>query len=92
MGVEIIEMEHHRYFSTCCGGGGGLRASDDKLSIEIAKNRIRDALNAGVEMIITVCPTCESTLLRASGRLSKQIDKFIEVQSLWELLDRSLSG
>ena len=92
LGVEIVEMEHHRYFSTCCGGGGGLRASDDKLSIEIAKNRIRDALNVGVEMIITVCPTCESTLLRASGRLSKQIDKFIEVQSLWELLDRSLSG
>ncbi len=76
----------------CWGGGGGLRASDDKLSIEIAKNRIRDALNVGVEMIITVCPTCGSTLLRASGRLSKQIDKFIEVQSLWELLDRSLSG
>ena len=68
-------MEHNRYFSSCCGGGGGLRAVDDSLSIEISKNRIRDALAVGVEMIITGCPTCESTLLRASGRLVNQIDK-----------------
>ena len=92
LGVEIIEMEHNRYFSTCCGGGGGLRAVDDKLSIEIAKNRVRDALNVGADMIITVCPTCESTLLRASGRLVNQIDKFIDVRSLWDLLDQSLKG
>jgi Fe-S oxidoreductase len=91
LGVEIIEMEHNRSFSTCCGGGGGLRAVDDSLSIEISMNRIRDALAVGVEMIITVCPTCESTLLRASGRLTNQIDKFIDVRSLWDLLDESLN-
>ncbi len=92
IGVELVEMEHNRYFSTCCGGGGGLRAVDDKLSIESSKNRVQDALNVGAEMIVTVCPTCESTLLRASGRLVKKIDKFIDVRSLWELLDQSLQG
>lgn len=92
VGVELREMEHNRYFSTCCGGGGGLRAIDDKLSIEIGKNRVRDALNVGVEIIVTTCPTCESTLLRASGRLSNQIEKFIDVRSLWDLLDQSLNG
>lgn len=91
LGVDIVEMEHNRYFSTCCGGGGGLKAIDDKLSIEIAKNRVRDAVNVGADMIITVCPTCESTLLRASGRLVNQIDKFIDVRSIWDLLDQSLS-
>ncbi|MEW6375556.1 MAG: (Fe-S)-binding protein [Thermodesulfobacteriota bacterium] len=92
LGVDLIEMEHNRYFSTCCGGGGGLRAVDDLLSIEIAKNRIRDALNVGAETIITVCPTCESTLLRASGRLTNEIDRFIDVRTLWDLLDMSLTG
>lgn len=92
LGVDIVEMVHNRYFSTCCGGGGGLRAVDDSLSIEIAKNRIRDAFDVGVEMIITACPTCESTLLRASGRLMNQIDKFIDVRGLWDLLDMSLTG
>lgn len=90
MNVDLVEMEHHRSFSTCCGGGGGLRAVDDALSIEISKNRIRDALKVGAEMIVTVCPTCESTLLRASGRLIKEVDGFVDVQSLWDLLDKSL--
>jgi Fe-S oxidoreductase len=92
LGVEIIEMEHNRYFSTCCGGGGGLRAVDDKLSIDISKNRVLDAARTGAEMIVTVCPTCESTLLRASGRVMNQINKFIDVQSLWDLLDKSLNS
>ena len=90
LGVDLIEMEHHRHFSTCCGGGGGLRTVDDKLSVEISKNRVKDAFQVGAEMIVTVCPTCESTLLRASGRLVNQIDKFIDVRSLWDLLDQSL--
>jgi Fe-S oxidoreductase len=90
LGVDLVEMEHNRHFSTCCGGGGGLRAVDDKLSVEIAKNRVRDAFNVGAEMIVTVCPTCELTLLRASGRLVNQIDQFIDVRSLWDLLDKSL--
>ena len=90
LGVEIVEMEHNRSFSTCCGGGGGLRAVDDKLSIEIAKNRVRDAFDSGAETIVTVCPTCESTLLRASGRLTNELDRFIDVLSLWDVLDRSL--
>ena len=92
LGVRIIEMEHNRHFSTCCGGGGGLRAVDDRLSIEISKNRVRDALKVGAKMIVTVCPTCEPTLLRASGRLVNEIDQFIDVRSLWDLLDQSLSG
>jgi glycolate oxidase len=92
LGVDIVEMEHNRYFSTCCGGGGGLRTVDDGLAIEISKNRIRDAIDVGAEMIVTVCPTCESTLLRAAGRMVNQIDKFVEVQSLWDLLSQSLGS
>jgi len=92
LGVRIVEMEHNRHFSTCCGGGGGLRAVDDRLSIEISKNRVRDAVKVGAEMIVTACPTCESTLLRASGRLVNEVDRFVDVRSLWDLLDQSLSG
>jgi len=92
LGVRINEMEHNRYFSTCCGGGGGLRAVDDRLSIEISKNRVRDAVKVGAEMIVTACPTCESTLLRASGRLVNEVDRFVDVRSLWDILDQSLSG
>jgi Fe-S oxidoreductase len=90
LGIELVEMENNRYFSTCCGGGGGVNVVDQDLSIEIAKNRVRDAIRVGVEIITTVCPTCEPTLLRASSRLAREAGTFVDVQSLWDLLDKAL--
>lgn len=90
LGIQLVEMENNRYFSTCCGGGGGVNAVEPELSMEIAKNRVRDAVHVGVEVIATVCPTCEPTLLRAAGRLTGEVGTFLDVQSLWDLLDRAL--
>jgi Fe-S oxidoreductase len=90
LGIDLVEMEHNRTFSTCCGGGGGLSAVDERASVEIAKNRVRDALQVGVENIITVCPTCGPTLLRAAGRLANEVDVFVDVHDLWALLDDAL--
>ena len=90
MDIQLVEMENNRYFSTCCGGGGGVNVVDQDLSIEIAKNRVRDAIRVGVEIITTVCPTCEPTLLRASSRLAREAGTFVDVQSLWDLLDKAL--
>ncbi|UCD70918.1 MAG: (Fe-S)-binding protein [Syntrophobacterales bacterium] len=90
LGIQLVEMENYRYFSTCCGGGGGVNAVDPDLSIEIAKNRARDAIGVGVEIITTVCPTCEPTLLRAAGRLAGEVGTFVDVQGLWDLLDKAL--
>jgi Fe-S oxidoreductase len=88
--IQLVEMERNRYFSTCCGGGGGVNAVDPDLSLEIAKTRVRDAIDVGVDIITTVCPTCEPTLLRAAGRLAGEVDTFVDVQSLWDLLDKAL--
>jgi len=90
LGVEVVEMEHNRVFSNCCGGGGGVADTDPDLALEVAKNRVRDALEAGVETIITVCPTCEPTLLRAASRLANEVDVFVDVRGLWDLLDEAL--
>jgi Fe-S oxidoreductase len=90
LGIELVEMENNRYFSICCGGGGGVNAVDQDLSIEIAKNRVRDAIRVGVEIITTVCPTCEPTLLRAAGRLAPEVETFVDVQGLWDLLDKAV--
>jgi len=92
LGIDIVEMEHNRHFSTCCGGGGGLTMVDDALSMEISKNRVRDAIDVGVDTIITICPTCETVLGRGALRLLNQTGEDIEVLSLWDLLDQSLEG
>jgi Fe-S oxidoreductase len=90
LGIEVVEMEHHGTFSTCCGGGGGVLDVDRKLAIEVSKNRVRDAVVAGVDTIVTACPTCQPTLLRGAGRLANELDLFVDVLDLWELLDEAL--
>jgi Fe-S oxidoreductase len=90
LGVELVEMEHNRFFSTCCGGGGGVADTDPGLALEVAKNRVRDALAVGVENMVTVCPTCEPTLLRGASRLANETDVFVDVRGLWDLLDEAL--
>ncbi len=90
LGIELVEMEHNRVFSTCCGGGGGLADVNPGLALEIAKNRVRDSLKVGVETIVTVCPTCEPTLLRAASRLANETGIFVDVRGLWDLLDEAL--
>ena len=64
--------------------------TDPDLALEVAKNRIRDALGVRVENLITVCPTCEPTLLRGASRLANETDVFVDVRSLWDLLDEAL--
>ena len=54
------------------------------------QNRVRDAIRVDVEIITTVCPTCEPALLRAAGRLAGELGTFVDVQSLWDLLDKAL--
>jgi fumarate reductase (CoM/CoB) subunit B len=90
LGLELVEMEHHGVFSTCCGGGGGLLDVDRNLAIDVAKNRIRDAVAVGVDTIVTACPTCRPSLLRAAGRLANELGVFVDVLDLWELLDQAL--
>jgi len=90
LGMDLVEMEHNRYFSTCCGGGGGLMDVDRQMAVEIAKDRVRDAVLVGVDTIVTCCPTCEPTLLRGAGRLANEVDIFVDVQGLWQLLDQAL--
>jgi Fe-S oxidoreductase len=91
LGLELVEMEHHGLFSTCCGGGGGVLDVDRKLAIEVSKNRVRDAVAVGVDTIVTACPTCQPTLLRGAGRLANELDLFVDVLDLWELLDQALT-
>ena len=51
-------------------------AVDSNLSIEIAKNRLRDAIGVGVETVTIICPTCEPTFLRTAGRLAPEVGIF----------------
>ncbi len=90
MGVRVHEMENNKEFSMCCGAGGGMLITDPELVEDMSKQRMKQAIDTGVDVLVTVCPTCESTLLTGSMLARKEYKKRVKVMSLWELLDEAL--
>jgi heterodisulfide reductase subunit D len=57
-GVELVEMERNREHAWCCGGGGVVNLVYPKMSIQIAKDRIQEAIETGADTLVTCCPLC----------------------------------
>ncbi len=74
------EMSRNREKSWCCGGGAVVFPYLTQYSLEIAGRRIKEAVDTGVNMIITTCPTCIN-VLKIPARKHK-----IDVKNLLDLL------
>jgi heterodisulfide reductase subunit D len=61
-GVKLVEMAHNRENCLCCGGGGNLEMIDNKLSGEIAKAKIDEAMETGAQAVVTACQQCVRTM------------------------------
>lgn len=57
-GIKYVEMERNKMKSRCCGAGGGFKAQFNDMAESIAVERIREAKEAGAELIVTTCPFC----------------------------------
>jgi len=79
LGYDLVEMKFSKENAFCCGGGGGLRSNYSDLSNEIAKERVKQALEIKADLIITSCPMCYSCLDEA-GKNSKI--KTVELSSV----------
>jgi len=86
LGVEIVEMKNIKENSRCCGGGGGILMTDQELSNDIAKKRIREALDTGVDTLVTSCPTCETTLKKAAQDIAEKEGKTISVRNIEDII------
>ena len=62
---ELVEMRTYREGSMCCGAGGGVKKGFSELSLEIGKNRIKEAEETGVKTIVSTCPFCYRNLFDA---------------------------
>ncbi len=60
-GVELVEMPKNRNFAHCCGAGGGVKAGFPMQANEMAKNRVKEAIDTGAEFLITSCVFCKNT-------------------------------
>ena len=60
--IEFHEMAQAGEQSFCCGAGGGVKLNNSKLSIDMGRERIRQARETGSSVVLSTCPWCEKNL------------------------------
>jgi len=83
-GIKLVEFPRAKVDSLCCGGGGGRMWTDFEAEIErIANLRVKEALEIGVDMIVTACPWCLTNMI--DGVKSVNVEDKLKVKDLAEL-------
>lgn len=83
--TKLVEMEYNRDKAHCCASVLTLIA-DPPIAAEIGKDRLQEAIDAGAEKVLALCPCCEFQLRVAADK--KDMD--IEVQDLARFAATSL--
>jgi Fe-S oxidoreductase len=87
-GVALIEMPRNRESSLCCGGGGGGLWMEVPSEERFAVLRVREAQEAGAQIIATACPYCTAMLEDAVKSLD--LENEIRILDVAELVAQSL--
>lgn len=77
--VELIEMKRNRKHAWCCGAGGGVKSQFPNLAKDISKERIREAVESGADILTTSCPFCIGNLKDAYEEMEPGIKEKIQV-------------
>ncbi len=89
-GVTFVELDRSRERALCCEGGGGrmwVEAVEER-GQRVAEIRVQDAVDLGVDYLVTACPFCLMTLedaVKTSGNEGR-----IEIVDLAELAAMAL--
>lgn len=86
-GVKLVELAQHHEKSACCGASLAEVEKMNELSMQVAMDRIKEAEEAGAEVLVTSCPACYINLKRAAGFAQSQV----AVKSLSEIVHEVLN-
>lgn len=89
-GIDFIEFPKNRENARCCGSGGGLKAYDDELSKSIGTDRLREALEKNVDIVVSACPACAMNLQHSSRKLREERNTKIKIMDITEVVARSI--
>jgi glycolate oxidase subunit GlcD len=89
-GVEYVEMTRNRLQARCCGSGGGVAANMPEMAVEIAAERVRDALAVGAEVIVSGCAACKDNLRKGSKAIPKDERGKIKVMDITEMVSSAM--
>jgi Fe-S oxidoreductase/FAD/FMN-containing dehydrogenase len=56
--LKLTELEDSGQYCNCCGSGGDLLASNEELSLNIAKRKVSEVMATGAQTLVTACPAC----------------------------------
>lgn len=83
-GAESIQMKREQAFSLCCGGGGGRLWMETAPEQRFSDLRVREAHEAGAEILATACPYCISML--EDSLKTTELEEELEVKDISEIL------
>jgi Fe-S oxidoreductase len=86
-GLKLVEFERSRERSLCCEGGGG-RMWIDVPGERLAEIRVKDAAEAGAQILATACPFCLLTFEDAVKTTG--LEEKIQVLDIVELLSKAI--
>ena len=87
-GLKRVEMKRSRDRSFCCGGGGLMLFYEPQEEQRMGVLRVRMAVDAGANVIVTACPFCMANLedaVKVAG-----LEGQVSVQDLTELVDQQI--
>ncbi|MBU1159200.1 MAG: (Fe-S)-binding protein [Candidatus Thermoplasmatota archaeon] len=79
-GLELVVMKHEEEDSQCCGAGGGFKSAFNDMAENIAADRVKEAVDAGAELIVTSCPFCQVNLNAGAKKAGVDIKTMDVVQ------------
>nr|MDO8113616.1 (Fe-S)-binding protein [Candidatus Sigynarchaeota archaeon] len=65
-GTDYVELKRNKQNAWCCGAGGGVKSQYPDLAATIGKERLRDAIDAKAEFLLSACPFCVANLQEAA--------------------------
>jgi len=84
-GLKLIEMPESREDSLCCGGGGGRIWMETPKGERFSDLRIEQAIEVGVEVLVTACPYCITNF--EDSRLTLEDSEATEIKDIPEIRD-----
>ncbi len=85
-GLEYVEMARNGLKARCCGGGGGVLANNPEMAVDMAAERVRDALAVGSEIIVSGCAACKDNLKKGAKAIPKQERGKIKILDITEIV------
>jgi Fe-S oxidoreductase len=85
-GVELVEMAGSRATAMCCGGGGDVRILGHDATLDVARRRLRQALDIDVDVIVSACQQCKRALIGAAQSTRQPVRTVDVAELVWQTL------